>query len=219
MFDTCCYCCCCCCCCGVCVLLRRLTSRLAAGGAQPDVIVALFVGIGVSAIAGGTLGVDWRGDDGPTPKAPAPAAARPPVLLAVPRVALAVAFLAVLVRTQWTARMAGRFPGEGAAGAAVTAGARDDSRAVESWSRAVLAAVPEGGILLSFTDMNWNGVRYLQVREGVMRADNTHSAMTRLEGVLQACENLRPDVTHLSLQLMPYPWCGLACRLPLLVSW
>ena len=48
---------------------------------------------------------------------------------------------------------------------------------------AALAAVPEGGLLLSHTDLHWNPARYLR-----------------------ACEGARPDVTHLSLQLLPYPW-------------
>ena len=48
---------------------------------------------------------------------------------------------------------------------------------------AALAAVPKGGLLLSHTDLHWNPTRYLR-----------------------ACEGARPDVTHLSLQLLPYPW-------------
>ena len=36
---------------------------------------------------------------------------------------------------------------------------------------------------MSHTDLNWNTVRYLQ-----------------------ECEGLRSDITHLSLQLMPFPW-------------
>jgi hypothetical protein len=44
----------------------------------------------------------------------------------------------------------------------------------------VLDHMPPGSLLLSHTDLTWNPVRYLQ-----------------------ACEGLRPDVTHLSLQLLP----------------
>ena len=32
--------------------------------------------------------------------------------------------------------------------------------------------------------------------------------------VLQVCEGLRPDVTHLTFQLMPYPWFERQRRLP-----
>lgn len=49
--------------------------------------------------------------------------------------------------------------------------------------RAVLATLPQDAVLLSFTDLNWNTVRYLQ-----------------------QCEGQRPDITHISMQLMPYPW-------------
>ncbi|KAL3663079.1 hypothetical protein V7S43_012019 [Phytophthora oleae] len=47
----------------------------------------------------------------------------------------------------------------------------------------ILDAIPRDGILISYTDINWNSIRYLQ-----------------------ACESVRPDVTHLSLQLLPFPW-------------
>ena len=55
--------------------------------------------------------------------------------------------------------------------------------ALATHGAAALAAVPEGGLLLSHTDLHWNPARYLR-----------------------ACEGARPDVTHLSLQLLPYPW-------------
>ncbi|KAL4141136.1 hypothetical protein PRNP1_014258 [Phytophthora ramorum] len=48
---------------------------------------------------------------------------------------------------------------------------------------AIFQVVPRDAVVLSYTDINWNSLRYLQ-----------------------ACENVRPDVTHLSLQLLPFPW-------------
>ncbi|TYZ59642.1 hypothetical protein PybrP1_003756 [[Pythium] brassicae (nom. inval.)] len=58
---------------------------------------------------------------------------------------------------------------------------RDD--VIRSYGETVLRSLPANALLLSYTDINWNTVRYLQL-----------------------CEYQRPDVTHLSLQLMPYPW-------------
>ncbi|KAG7399005.1 hypothetical protein PHYBOEH_009896 [Phytophthora boehmeriae] len=43
--------------------------------------------------------------------------------------------------------------------------------------------MPRNSVLLSYTDITWNSVRYLQT-----------------------CEGVRSDVTHLSLQLLPFPW-------------
>ncbi|CAN0290455.1 unnamed protein product [Discosporangium mesarthrocarpum] len=43
--------------------------------------------------------------------------------------------------------------------------------------------MPKGALLLSHTDLNLNPARYLQV-----------------------CEGTRQDVTHVSLQMVPYPW-------------
>ncbi|KAK1938203.1 Transmembrane protein 260 [Phytophthora citrophthora] len=54
---------------------------------------------------------------------------------------------------------------------------------IRSHGTSILDAVPRDGILLSYTDINWNSIRYLQI-----------------------CEGVRPDVTHLSLQLLPSPW-------------
>ncbi|ETP45033.1 hypothetical protein F442_08497 [Phytophthora nicotianae P10297] len=48
---------------------------------------------------------------------------------------------------------------------------------------AIFDVIPHNGVLLSYTDINWNSLRYLK-----------------------ACEGMRPDVTLLSLQLMPFPW-------------
>ncbi|POM71638.1 Hypothetical protein PHPALM_11771 [Phytophthora palmivora] len=48
---------------------------------------------------------------------------------------------------------------------------------------AIFDVIPHNAVLLSYTDINWNSLRYLQV-----------------------CEGTRPDITHLSLQLLPFPW-------------
>ncbi|CAM9741979.1 unnamed protein product, partial [Choristocarpus tenellus] len=49
--------------------------------------------------------------------------------------------------------------------------------------QAILSSLPSGALLLSHTDLDLNPVRYLRV-----------------------CEGARSDVTHISLQMMPYPW-------------
>eukprot|EP00750_Incisomonas_marina_P013886 INCI17561.3.p1 GENE.INCI17561.3~~INCI17561.3.p1 ORF type:complete len:685 (+),score=92.39 INCI17561.3:1325-3379(+) len=54
---------------------------------------------------------------------------------------------------------------------------------VGRYGRNLLELLPKDSLLLSHTDLNWNSVRYLQ-----------------------NCEGLRPDVVHLSFQLLPYPW-------------
>ena len=51
------------------------------------------------------------------------------------------------------------------------------------YATSTLDIIPIDALLLSHTDLDWNSVRYLQT-----------------------CESKRPDVTHLSFQLMPYPW-------------
>jgi hypothetical protein len=71
-------------------------------------------------------------------------------------------------------------------GSGMGMGGSDQSRkgrTFGAYGRAVLASVPAESLLLSHTDLNWNSVRYLQ-----------------------SCERLRPDVTHLNFQLIPYPW-------------
>ena len=55
--------------------------------------------------------------------------------------------------------------------------------AVHRYAEAVLDSMPANAVLLSHTDLDWNPVRFLQ-----------------------HCQAAREDVTHLSLQLMPYPW-------------
>ncbi|ETW00206.1 hypothetical protein H310_07603 [Aphanomyces invadans] len=54
---------------------------------------------------------------------------------------------------------------------------------ISSYGNALLDTLPPNSVLLSYTDINWNSVRYLQ-----------------------ECEKKRPDVTHLNFQLMPYSW-------------
>jgi hypothetical protein len=47
----------------------------------------------------------------------------------------------------------------------------------------ILASLPQGALLMSHTDLNWNSIRYLQT-----------------------CEGMRLDVVHITFQLIPYPW-------------
>lgn len=54
---------------------------------------------------------------------------------------------------------------------------------MHKYGQSKLDSLPPHSLLLSHTDLDWNPVRYL-----------SH------------CERLRPDVTHLNFQLMPYPW-------------
>ncbi|DAZ97661.1 TPA: hypothetical protein N0F65_009662 [Lagenidium giganteum] len=54
---------------------------------------------------------------------------------------------------------------------------------LRTYAKSVLDTMPKNALLLSFTDINWNTIRYLQ-----------------------ECELYRQDVTHLSLQVMPFPW-------------
>ncbi|OQR88974.1 hypothetical protein THRCLA_09991 [Thraustotheca clavata] len=54
---------------------------------------------------------------------------------------------------------------------------------ISAYGNALLDTLPPNSILLSYTDINWNSVRYLQ-----------------------ECEHKRPDVMHLNFQLMPYHW-------------
>lgn len=54
---------------------------------------------------------------------------------------------------------------------------------IHDYATAVLSSLPENSLLLSYSDLNWNSVRYLQT-----------------------CEDKRKDITHLSLQLVPYTW-------------
>ena len=55
--------------------------------------------------------------------------------------------------------------------------------AMHSYGEAMLSVLPQGALLLSHTDLDWNTVRYLR-----------------------SCEGRRKDLTHLSVQLLPYPW-------------
>jgi hypothetical protein len=59
-----------------------------------------------------------------------------------------------------------------------------DGWVIHSYGQLILDSLPEGGsLLLAHTDLDWNPVRYLR-----------------------HCAGLRTDVTHLSFQLMPFPW-------------
>ena len=117
---------------------------------QPDVTVAIFVGTGVASIAGGRN----VGDSLVQGQRPSSALSA----LAIPRVVLAAALVGGAAHAALSARLTARFPD-----ASVSGADRDSSGVVDAWSHAVLAALPPHSLVLSYTDMNWNGLRYLQV--------------------------------------------------------
>lgn len=57
--------------------------------------------------------------------------------------------------------------------------------ALHTHGASILAAIPDGGLLVSHSDLHWNTARYLRL-----------------------CEKTRQDIVHLSIQLIPYPWFG-----------
>ncbi len=54
---------------------------------------------------------------------------------------------------------------------------------IHRYGEQLLSKIPENSLLVAHTDIDLNVVRYLR-----------------------ECEGLRPDITHLSFQYMPYPW-------------
>lgn len=54
---------------------------------------------------------------------------------------------------------------------------------MHKYAESALRSLPQNSLLLSHTDLDWNPIRYLRT-----------------------CEGMRPDVTHLSFQMMPFPW-------------
>ena len=60
---------------------------------------------------------------------------------------------------------------------------RDASDLFQKYGAALLQDVEDGALLISATDINWNSMRYLQ-----------------------ACEGVRPDIQHVSFQILPFPW-------------
>ena len=60
----------------------------------------------------------------------------------------------------------------------------------------MLNGLPARSLLLSHSDLHWNPSRYLRT-----------------------CEHRRPDVEHVSLQLLPYPWFARQKRAYGNVSW
>ena len=54
---------------------------------------------------------------------------------------------------------------------------------MHTYARGALESLPPDSLLLAHTDLDWNPMRYMR-----------------------ECEGARPDVTHLSFQMMPYPW-------------
>ena len=71
-----------------------------------------------------------------------------------------------------------------------------DGLAMKAHGLAVLNGLPAHSLLLSHSDLHWNPSRYLRT-----------------------CERRRPDVEHVSLQLLPYPWFARQKRAHGNVSW
>ena len=71
-----------------------------------------------------------------------------------------------------------------------------DGLAMKAHGLAVLNGLPARSLLLSHSDLHWNPSRYLRT-----------------------CERRRPDVEHVSLQLLPYPWFARQKRAYGNVSW
>ena len=59
----------------------------------------------------------------------------------------------------------------------------DDGLVMHRHAAAILDALPQNALLLSHTDLSWNTVRYLR-----------------------ECEGQRPDLSHVSLQIVAYDW-------------
>ena len=69
-----------------------------------------------------------------------------------------------------------------------------DNSILSMYGRSILNSLPRHAVLASHTDLDWNTVRYLKVCEGdIMRENNI-------------LVNTYDDITHVSFQLMPYPW-------------
>jgi len=60
---------------------------------------------------------------------------------------------------------------------------RSDASFNSSYGKAILDSLPGNSLLLSHTDLDWNTVRYMRL-----------------------CEGIKPNIVHLSAQLLPYPW-------------
>ena len=56
-------------------------------------------------------------------------------------------------------------------------------RVMHQYAQLTVDSIPTNSILVSHTDLDWNTIRYLR-----------------------NCDGVRPDITHLSFQIMPYPW-------------
>lgn len=54
---------------------------------------------------------------------------------------------------------------------------------MHKYGEAALTSLPSNSLLLSHTDLDWNPIRYLR-----------------------ECQGVQTNVTHLSIQLLPYPW-------------
>jgi hypothetical protein len=71
-----------------------------------------------------------------------------------------------------------------------------DSWATHRRGAALLAALPPGALLLSHTDLDLNAARYLRLCEGVGSTSSSSSGSS----------SSSRGVSHLSLQMLPYPW-------------
>ena len=61
---------------------------------------------------------------------------------------------------------------------------RTDATAMSDYGKSILDSIPsENSLLISHTDLDWNSVRYLR-----------------------SCEGVKPNIVHVSAQVMPYPW-------------
>ena len=54
---------------------------------------------------------------------------------------------------------------------------------MHDYATSIMNSIPANSILLSFSDLNWSTVRYFQT-----------------------CEGKRKDISHVSIQLLPFPW-------------
>jgi hypothetical protein len=83
-----------------------------------------------------------------------------------------------------------------------------DSWATHRRGAALLAALPPGALLLSHTDLDLNAARYLRLCEGVGRTSSTSSSTssTNTSSSSSSSSSSSRGVSHLSLQMLPYPW-------------
>jgi uncharacterized membrane protein YgcG len=90
-----------------------------------------------------------------------------------------------------------------------------DSWATHRRGAALLAALPPGALLLSHTDLDLNAARYLRLCEGVGRSSSSSissssstssSSSGSTSSSSSGSSSSSRGVSHLSLQMLPYPW-------------